>query len=241
MRRLWISDVHANYPAFEAVLSAAGTFDEIVFLGDVVGYGPHPRECVHKLMDLNAKAVMGNHDSAVLAVGTKSAHPDSHIEWDTWTYAQLEDTQLDYLASLPEQICVNFSGTPALAMHHPNGVPYTHPSMSDSVLAKCLKPFSHRLMICGHSHRAIDRIVDGHRYICIPPIGQPRNRDPRAAYALEDEGALSFHYVEYDLERTASDIRSIGLPDAFCERWIRFLRTAYDSEWSREYYHDSKL
>ncbi|MBU0606911.1 MAG: metallophosphoesterase family protein, partial [Armatimonadetes bacterium] len=68
MKRLWIADVHANLPAFVAVLADAGAVDEVIFLGDVVGYGPHPAECVDLLARLQPQAVLGNHDAAVLAL-----------------------------------------------------------------------------------------------------------------------------------------------------------------------------
>lgn len=77
--------------------------------------------------------------------------------------------------------------------------------------------------------------MNGLRYVCIPPVGQPRNGDPRAGYALEEGGDLSFHFVTYDLDKVVEEVRRIGLEPRFCERWVRFLRAAFDAEWSREY------
>lgn len=73
MRRLWIGDVHANLPALEAVLHDAGDVDDIVLLGDIVGWGHYPSACIDVLMQLQARSVLGNHDGAVLAVGGRSA------------------------------------------------------------------------------------------------------------------------------------------------------------------------
>ena len=65
MRRLWLADVHANLPAFEAVLADAGPVDEVLFLGDIVGYGPNPRECIDAVMKCSV-CLLGNHDQGAL-------------------------------------------------------------------------------------------------------------------------------------------------------------------------------
>ncbi len=235
MRRLWIADVHANLPAFEAVIDDAGSVDEVLFLGDVVGCGPHPAACVDLLQRLNARAVLGNHDAAVLAAGASSAPRATPVNWDTWTFDQLDEPQLSHLGALPEELDLDFGGIRARVMHNPLGAPYLHPSMPDRVLASRLPALSHEVTLCGHSHRQIDRTVNGCRYICIPPVGQPRNGDTRAGYAMETDGALDFQFVSYDVERVMTDVRQIGLDDTYCHRWIAFLRTASDPEWSREY------
>ena len=125
-------------------------------------------------------------------------------------------------------------------MHHPSGIPYLHPAMPDSVLAHHLQTVPYPIIFCGHSHRPIDRTVNGRRYVCIPSVGQPRNGDTRAGYAIENDGSLVFRFVPYDMERVVVDIQRIGLGDAFCQRWIRFLRMGFDVEWSREYKHEGR-
>ncbi len=237
MRRLWIADVHANLPAFEAVVRDAGEIDEVIFLGDIVGYGPHPAACIDLLIQLDAKAILGNHDASVLAVRGRAARRSNPVDWDEWTFNQLNESQLSYLATLPSELAIVFRGVHAKAMHHPFGVPYLHPAMPDSVLASYLEAVPRPVVFCGHSHRQIDRTVDGRRYICIPPVGQPRNGDTRAGYAIENDGTLVFRFVPYDIERVVVDIRRIGLPGEFCQRWISFVRTGFDVEWSREYKH----
>lgn len=71
MKRLWLADVHANLPSLKAVLQDSGDCDEVVFLGDIIGYGPHPAECVDMLMRINPCAVIGNHDKAILKLKNK--------------------------------------------------------------------------------------------------------------------------------------------------------------------------
>jgi hypothetical protein len=235
VRRLWIADVHANLPAFEAVVRDAGSVDEVVFPGDIVGCGPHPAACVDLLMDLDAKAVLGNHDAAILAIAEVTPTRTTPVNWDAWTFDQLSEPQLSYLAALPLQLNIDFGGIAAQVMHNPAGAPYLHPAMPDSVLAARLPALSRAVTLCGHSHRQIERDLYGHRYVCLPPVGQPRNGDTRAGYAVETDGVLEFRFVPYDIERVAADIQRIGLDDAYCRRWLNFLRTASDPDWSREY------
>lgn len=233
MKRLWIADIHANRPAFEAVLRNVGTVDETVFLGDIVGYGPHPSACIDLLIQLDATAVLGNHDAAVLKAVKSSRQPAKSLNWDHWTADQIGESQRSYLASLPQALEIAFGETTAHVLHHPAGAPYFHPDMAHDVFTDCLHSVSCKTVICGHSHRRIDRRFNGQqRFVCIPSVGQPRNRDPRAAFALECDGTLMFGAVAYDVETTVTDFRQIGFEAVFRERWIRFLRTGYDREWS---------
>lgn len=102
MKRLWIADVHANLPAFEAVLADAGKAGEIVFLGDIVGFGPHPSACADLLIQLDANVILGNHDVSTLAIRTRSTPRRAHpVDWDEWTFDQLSDSQLSYLDKPP--------------------------------------------------------------------------------------------------------------------------------------------
>ena len=117
MRRLWVSDVHANLPAFEAVLRDAGPVDEVVFLGDIVGCGPHPAACVDLLRGLGPRAILGNHDAAVLAVGDRPRERSAHVVWDEWTFDQLEGSQRSFLEGLPEQLTISFCGLEASTLH----------------------------------------------------------------------------------------------------------------------------
>jgi len=235
VRRLWIADVHANLPAFEAVLADAGTVDDVVFLGDIVGCGPHPSACLDLLTQLGGRAVLGNHDTSVLAIRSRSAARSDPVDWDEWTFDRLSASQKSYLASLPAEISVVCCGEEARAVHHLPGAPYLHPDMPDAVFAPHLEPIAGPLVLCGHSHRQIDRTVNGVRLVCVPPIGQPRNGDTRAGYAIESDGALAYRLVPYDVDRVLADIGGIGLAPAYCQRWARFVRTGFDREWSRDY------
>lgn len=233
MKRLWIADIHANLPAIEAVLADAGPVDEIVFLGDVVEYGPFPAECVDVLRECGARAIRGNHDQAALDERARSgpAEDTPHAIWARWTLQRLRPDQLDYLASLPSTLTIDTACGPVNAIHHTPSSRYLNPAVSDDVLAEEFREVPGERVYFGHSHVCIDRCVGGRRLVGIRAVGQVRDGDPRAGYALETDGHLEHRRVAYDVERTARALEGIGLPEPFRTRWEQFLRTAYDPQW----------
>jgi len=236
MKRLLLADVHAGLYAFEAVLAQAPVVDEIVFLGDIVGYGPHPAQCVDHLRALGARCILGNHDAEVLerrAAPRTATVGSPHEIWLRWTVEQLDDEQIGFLRGLPVGLTLQAGNSLVHAIHRTPG-PYLHECMPDDELRQAVDEFEPGTVLCGHAHRVIDRCVDGKRLVCIPAIGQPRDGDPRAGYAVETAGVFEFFRVPYDIEAALADLRDIGLPPAFAARWGRFLRTGYDPDWSRE-------
>jgi predicted phosphodiesterase len=236
MKRLLIADVHANLPAFEAVLREAGSVDEIVFLGDVVGYGPHPAECVDLLQQSGARAILGNHDVEILsdpALGPPGE--GAHSIWRHWSYRKLTSSQRRYLASLPDRISIASDGQKIEVIHNTPSKQYLHPAMPDELLAEPFRDVPGKIIYFAHSHRWIDRVVHGRRLVCFRAVGQPRDGDPRAGYAIERAGILEHKAVAYDVECVVRDLSKIGLPEPFLVRWVQFLRTGFDPEWSREY------
>jgi diadenosine tetraphosphatase ApaH/serine/threonine PP2A family protein phosphatase len=235
MRRLLIADIHATLPAFEAVLADAGAVDEIVCLGDVVGYGPHPAECVDMLMTLNAVSVIGNHDADVLEEPefTLDSAKSPHEYWLRWTYDRLTPGHRAVLAALPLTRCLQDTDLGLVHFVHSIGNGRLYHGMPADLLARMIAPLPGRTVICGHSHRAIDRHVGCRRVVCLPGIGQWRDGDPRPGYAIQDGAAVTFHYVHLDTAPVLHDIRNVGLPEPFLGRWCRFISTGYDPEWSR--------
>ncbi len=237
MKRLWLADVHANLPALEAVLEDAGPVDTAVFLGDFIGYGPFPSECVDLLRALDGSCIVGNHDTAVLALrGDAAPREDTaHAIWEHWTLEQLDDDQLDYLDALPESLTMVAPSGPIEVIHAAPFGGYLHPGMPDWVFAKAFGEVPGTTVFIGHSHRHIDRNIDGHRLVCIRAVGQPRDGAPRAGYTLEQDGAFEDKRVAYDIERTVRATERLGLPEPFLTRWLRFLTTGRDVEWFPEY------
>ena len=227
MRRLIFTDVHAVAPALCAILDDAGHWDEALFLGDIVGFGPHPRQCAELLRESGAIRVLGNHDTACCA-------KRSSWIWDAWTYDQLSDDMRRWIIDCKETISLNFGDTRVFACHRPSGAPrYITPSISPQEIADAFPNASADLFLCGHSHHGIERIVNDKRYVCIRSTGQMRDSDPRTGYTIEENGILTHYRIPYDVERVVFDLNNIGLEPEFQARWSEFIRTAYDKEWSR--------
>lgn len=233
MRLLVISDIHANLPAFEAVLNdSKGEWDRIWFLGDLVGYGPNPNECVTLLRQYDHIALSGNHDWAVLGkLDINAFNPDARTAIE-WTQTALEEDNRTFLDSLPPIR----TQTPFLLAHASPRQPVWEYILD---VQTAILNFAHLeietpFCLVGHTHNPVifqevdsNRVVfreltayrrtllDKGRYIINPgSVGQPRDSDPRAAYALLDNEAMSWEYrrVEYPVEETQEQMRQLKMP-----------------------------
>ena len=235
MKRLILADIHANLPAFEAVMRDAPAVDEILFLGDIVGYGPHPAACVDLLRDLAPVAILGNHDAELLRGAGETEWSDSaHCAWLRWPIECLSPEQIAYLQSLPTALQIQSGLANVTVIHQTPGRNYLRPSSNQEEVAEALRGVPGTLVYCGHVHRAMRFHLPGRELVSFPAVGQPRNRDPRAGYAIETDGHLDFRYVPYDTDATLQAIAAIPLPMSFATRWCQFVQTGYDAEWSRE-------
>jgi diadenosine tetraphosphatase ApaH/serine/threonine PP2A family protein phosphatase len=239
VRIVIVSDIHANVYALRAALEqAAATLpvDGIWCLGDTVGYGPHPNECISVLQEYTHIAVAGNHDLA--ACGKMGTHEfnDAAAAAARWTSEQLSQTSLDYLRSLP---LTAIDGDVTLvhgSLRFPEWEYLLSSEQAQAQFELQATPYS----LVGHSHlqfvcreeqgapptlrpagdgESVD--LDRQRLILNPgSTGQPRDGDPRAGYALCDtsEGMVSYHRVEYDIAATQRDMEAARLPVWLIER-----------------------
>lgn len=238
MRTLILSDIHANAVALEAVLAdAAGRWDRLWFLGDLVGYGPDPNECIDRLGRQEALALSGNHDWAVLAKLDMDEFNPEAKQVVEWTRKTLTEAHMAYLAGLPP-MAVKDDFTLA------HGSP-RHPVWEYILdLQTAFENFDHfetAYCLVGHSHvpalfeldeaasvlngyaAADGEVVElgRHRLILNPgSVGQPRDGDPRAAYALLDHEAMTwtFHRVAYDIAETQRRMKDRKLPRRLIDR-----------------------
>ena len=237
MRVLVISDIHANLTAFEAVLEdSAGEWELIWFLGDLVGYGPDPNECAARLREFEHVALSGNHDWAVLGkVEIESFNPDAQAAI-RWTSAQISDDVRDYLDNLPPLIHQDVFTLAHASPRHPvweyildKGTAALNFPHFDSPY--CLVGHTHtpvifeqidQLRVASHAPRYHQPVnLNGARLIINPgSVGQPRDADPRASYALLDTEALTWEYrrVVYDVEATQERMRHAGMPPRLVQR-----------------------
>ena len=242
MRILVLSDLHANAIALDAVLDAArDRWDLSVCLGDVVGYGPDPNEVTARLREMATQTIRGNHDKAVAGVmPTDDFNPVAKAAVD-WTRAQLKPEHLSWLAALPPgplatdgivlvhgafQDEDEYVFTPAQALdglldstaevtlfghtHHQGGFSYVDSQLE--VLQ--IRPRS------SESFAAL-RVELPRRYLLNPgSVGQPRDGDPRAAFAIADldHQTVEFWRVPYDIAAVQDRMRAARLPEPLVQR-----------------------
>jgi diadenosine tetraphosphatase ApaH/serine/threonine PP2A family protein phosphatase len=237
MRFLILSDIHANLTALEAVLSAAeGRWERAVCLGDVVGYGPDPNEVVDRVRTLSRATIRGNHDKA--ASGVESADDFNPVARAAavWTHEQLRPENLEFLQKLPKGP-VEQDG---LALVH--GAVYDEDEyvFAPAQALDGLLDSPSRVTFFGHTHFqggfafrdnrlevlqlrpesgasfAALQLDPETRYLLNPgSIGQPRDGDPRAAFAIADmtHGVVEFWRVPYDIEAVQHRMMEAGLPE----------------------------
>lgn len=241
MRVALVSDIHANLPALDAVLTALGGvgLDALWNMGDTVGYGPEPDGVVTRLRAEGAICVMGNHDAAAVGLIDTTEFNPVAAEAAAWTARTLAAETKAYLSGLAKsRVEGNFSlahGTLA----DPLWEYLTTVGAARNHFARQTTPTS----FVGHTHLPllIREGKDGHfasrtpddgevvelgeGRSCINPgsVGQPRDGDPRASYAVLDTaaGTVTFHRVVYDIATTQVRIRDAGLPEALASRLTR--------------------
>jgi diadenosine tetraphosphatase ApaH/serine/threonine PP2A family protein phosphatase len=232
MRYAILGDIHSNLEAFEAVLQDVkdrGGFDKIWCLGDVVGYGPDPHECIERLRQFEHVCVAGNHDWAAIGnMDTADFNPVAALAAH-WTAQQLTAEDKDYLQSLPLTLIEDDF---TLAHGSPRD-PIWEYLLSIEAAQNNFACFETAYCLVGHSHvplifelvsnKVVYRMFPegtglklGEKRIIINPggVGQPRDGDPRASYALYDTQARNIHHyrVEYDIPATQKKMEKRGLP-----------------------------
>lgn len=241
MRILVISDVHANFTALEAVINDAGSFDQVWCLGDVVGYGPEPNECINRLRELDLICLAGNHDLGVVGNTALWDFTQDAQEVIFWTRHWLTTSNMDWLKAL--------SSAPLEVGH---GITLVHGSPRDpvweyiterSVARSNLDFINTPVCLMGHSHAQVVyrkpwdglkileewprvnfpiRMTLDQMFINPGSVGQPRDEDPRAAYAIVDLDSMTLtpRRVLYDVASTQKRMKQANFPN----RLIRRLR-----------------
>lgn len=243
MRVLLVSDIHGNFDALQAVLEDArsrGGVDAVWNLGDTVGYGAEPGRCLQYLAELQAVSVAGNHDLAAIGRIPVSDFNPFAAAAIVWTGNQLTAEHKAYIAGLPlrweQDGCTLVHGSPR--------DPVWEYVLSEDVAGENFPLFATPVCLLGHTHIPTifvqppvaagsldcegwllepgERLERGSIRLIYNPggVGQPRDGDPRAAYAIFDTEAQCFaHYrVAYDVEAAQAKIRAAGLPEHLAAR-----------------------
>ncbi len=238
MRVVIISDVHSNVVALETVLAAAGSYDTLWCLGDTIGYGPCPNECIELVRQHASVAITGNHDLASLEkIDLSDFNPDARRA-NLWNGAQLSSENRGWLEPLPPVQRIDDRFT---VVHGSPREPIWEYLLMPEQARENFPLFDTQICFMGHSHVQLGfrltpegrcdrflpesgRIFDlnGERRFLLNPgsVGQPRDQDPRAAYALLDTeaGTIRFNRIEYDIAKTQRQMHDAGLPSALIRR-----------------------
>jgi diadenosine tetraphosphatase ApaH/serine/threonine PP2A family protein phosphatase len=227
LKYLVFSDVHGNLEALQAVLAhgAATGVEFYVCLGDVIGYGANPNECIDTVRSLPAYAcVKGNHDAAVVDPGERSFFHSVALEGVRYTETTLTSENKRFIERLPY---VYTSDGLFIAVHASPYMPEAWEYVLDQGGAKrAFGAMKHQVAFIGHSHTpGGDQLTirDGVRYVInVGSVGQPRDGNPDASFVVFDDEKLSVNImrVEYDRKTAAEKILKAGLPPVLAERLL---------------------
>jgi diadenosine tetraphosphatase ApaH/serine/threonine PP2A family protein phosphatase len=232
-----LSDIHSNLEAFQAVLKdmAHEQVDQVLFLGDIVGYAADPGPCIETLRGLTPHVVAGNHDWAAVALTDADYfNPEARAAVE-WTAEHITDDHTSFLKALPLT-----RRLPGMLLVHatPYGPDAWHYIFYLDDASRSFMHFEQQICFTGHSHYPISfardhegrisvirdssyTLLDSYRYLInVGSVGQPRDGDPRAAYGIYNPEDASFHIkrVPYDIKRTREKIIAAGLPPFLASR-----------------------
>ena len=237
MRWAMISDIHANLQALESVLSKANEvgWDRMICLGDIVGYGADPSKCMDLVTARCDAVIMGNHDAAAVGLADTSKFNPAARRATEWTAAALSREHRRFIGGLPYQVV--FEGF-EIVHSTPDDPPAWHYLMTEFDAAALYDSFETGMLFYGHTHvpalfaRKVDGIVeslepesfstrtDCSYIVNVGSVGQPRDGDPRASFAVFDtgEGRVEFYRVDYDIPLAQKRIIDAGLPEILATR-----------------------
>lgn len=239
MKILIVSDIHGNWPALKAVLAAESDADQVLCLGDLVNYGPQPKECVAWAMRLNSSScvIQGNHDRAfALEVAQRGAPPFQQLAEVTQsvTNSLLTPQMKNFLAALKPLRKFRWNESSCVACHtiYANSMSYSLAERDDSAWQQTeLSRMDTDMILLGHpdllfvmlghpdflfiSNSHLPMKIKFYGTLVVNPgsVGQPLDGDARASYAIWQDGEITLHRLAYDVEETAQAYESLNLDE----------------------------
>lgn len=222
MRMAVFSDIHSNLEALEGVLRRIEKekVDYIYCLGDIVGYGPNPNECIELVKAATDKVVIGNHDSAVINQTDILLFNSYARESTEWTRRTISDDNYEYLMGLPLKISENnmlfVHSTPLI----PEDWNYV---LTQYGAEKQFNYFTEMICFIGHSHRPeVFRSIDDRLLVNSGSVGQPRDGNPDSCFVIYDSDKNSYEFIreKYDIKTVYKKIVKAGLNEFLGERLL---------------------
>lgn len=235
MRYGIIADIHGNLDALEVVLKdiKEQQCTHVVCLGDIVGYGANPKECLDIIRAMNIPTVKGNHDEYIGVDENPDGFNDAAAEAVTWSRAQLTEDDRKYLRELKYfRLVANFS-----IVHATLDAPGRWGYVFDKLEAASSFTYQNtQVCFFGHTHVPVAfirdtgvrggkysrfRVEPGRKYfVNVGSVGQPRDGDPRAAYVVYDipQQTIELRRLDYDIAAAQKKIRAAGLPERLADR-----------------------
>jgi len=223
-----ISDIHSNVYALEAVLKDIDkrkNIDEIICLGDVIGYYPYPNECIELVKENCSICMLGNHDAGVLGDEPSFYFNPTAYEMIVWTKKMLKKSNFKWLTTLPRKRTIERKKKSIFLVH---GSPFRTFDYFDAYSDKQWKTMLDQafevtktdVIMLGHTHIPV-KVKDNSRLFLNPgSVGQPRNGIPGAFYAIVNFGTLSVSmiHLKYDFSPLQEKMDELGLPKSLSER-----------------------
>jgi putative phosphoesterase len=233
MRVVFLSDIHANFPALCRALEWAQRHraDRVICAGDIVGHGPHPTEVVRLLVEQQVEAILGNLDRKVLALLENPKKLQKRLDKKAhapaaWAALALGDAERAWLGRLPAQLRFAAEGVDIQVVHGSplSDTDYILPSITAQALAAKLGRARPHLLVCGHSHIPFTRRIAGVRVVNCGSVGRPVDGDARGALAsceFPGRGQVTCRIVRfaYPVEPLLEDLRTRGATGVVAEEY----------------------
>ena len=229
MKSIIFSDVHANYAAMEAIFHREKKWDQVIFLGDALQFGPHPDEVLTDLRKMKALCLLGNHDAEVLHVGSiqEIDYPE-HLEWLKWTRSRLSEENLRFLKERFAGPQVLRRGDVSIRLHHGDWKFDTDtrlfPDSPEAHFRQIADRYPEEIILFGHSHIQHDIKRRGKRFVNPGSAGHTRLGNPISCYAVLEGGSLELKQTSYDIEKTVRGMDDLPLPPGFITLWKESFR-----------------
>lgn len=214
MKALIVSDIHANYPALQAVLEKEGNYDKLIFLGDVVDYGPHPKECLKFIKENADYYVRGNHDNA-LGYDTDCNSMGTFREFSyatrAWHKTLLDKDDIKFLRDMPVLAKAHLEEKSFLLAHASPKGDISKYLNQDEIVSEIDEGIAEYVLV-GHTHVQYKLHLEYNLIVNPGSVGLARDGG-QACYAIYENGNITLHRIDYDVEKTVNDLMKAPLAD----------------------------